>query len=84
MAGFSASIPGSSVAVAPGNPAGLAVQWESLPGWLQMLLACGGLLLSIGLLLWLYSYEARLIRPLTAAGLLALRGAVLAGALTAK
>src|SRR5260370_1384776 len=51
---------------------------ESLPGWLQMLLAAGGLLLSIGLLLWLYSYEARLIRPLTAAGLLALRGAVLA------
>ena len=51
---------------------------ESLPGWLQMLLAFGGLALSIALLLWLFSFEARLIRPLTAGGLLALRGAVLA------
>ncbi|MFL5341831.1 MAG: hypothetical protein ACJ8F7_16925 [Gemmataceae bacterium] len=51
---------------------------ESLPGWLQLVFAVGGLLLAVGLLVWLYGYEARLIRPPVALGLLVLRGAVLA------
>ena len=51
---------------------------ESLSGWAQLALIALGVLISGGLLLWLYSYEARLINPLRAIGLLLLRGAVLA------
>src|SRR5205814_6921230 len=51
---------------------------ESIPGWAQLILLILGLIVSGGLLLWLYSYEARLISPLRAIGLLMLRGAVLA------
>src|SRR5262245_31515944 len=51
---------------------------ESLPGWLQLLFIACGLLLAGGLLIWLYSWEIRLVRPLTAFGLLLLRCAVLA------
>jgi hypothetical protein len=50
---------------------------ESLPGWAQLILMFFGLCLTGGLLLWLYSYEAKLVRPLTATGLLLLRGFVL-------
>src|SRR5947209_13279735 len=51
---------------------------ESLPAWSQLVLAVVGLGVALALLLWLYSYEVRLVRPTTAIGLLALRGAVLA------
>ena len=51
---------------------------ESLPGWLQIILAVLGLGASGALLIWLYSYEVRLVRPLTALGLLGLRAVVLA------
>src|SRR5262249_5551898 len=50
---------------------------ESLPGWVQIILLLLGLCVTGGLLLWLYSYEAKLVRPLTAAGLLLLRICVL-------
>ncbi len=56
----------------------LTPPFESLPGWLQVVLAALGLSLTGGLLVWLYSYEARLVRPSRALGLLALRGVVLA------
>jgi hypothetical protein len=51
---------------------------ESLPGWAQIILGVLGLAATIGLLIWLYSYELRLVRPLTATGLLALRAVALA------
>ncbi|HLZ09230.1 MAG TPA: hypothetical protein VKT80_11615, partial [Chloroflexota bacterium] len=51
---------------------------ESLAGWTQLLLLFFGVVLSAALLIWLYSYEIRLINPLKAIGLLLLRGAVLA------
>jgi hypothetical protein len=51
---------------------------ESLPGWLQVVLAVAGFSVSGGLLLWLYSYEVRLVRSTTAIGLLGLRALVLA------
>src|SRR5262249_40966405 len=46
---------------------------ESLPGWAQLLLGLFGLFLTGALLLWLYSYEVRLIRAVPALGLLGLR-----------
>jgi hypothetical protein len=51
---------------------------ESLPGWLQVVFAVVGCSISGGLLLWLYSYEVRLVRSSTAIGLLTLRALVLA------
>ncbi len=51
---------------------------ESLPAWLQLILAAIGFATTAGLLLWLYSYEVRLVRPATAIGLLGLRALVLA------
>jgi hypothetical protein len=51
---------------------------ESLPGWAQILLGVLGLGVTAGLLIWLYSYELKLVRPLTATGLLALRAVALA------
>ena len=49
---------------------------ESMPGWLQVLLMLFALALTGGLLIWLYSYEIKLVRPITAMGLLAMRSAV--------
>src|SRR5262245_24616599 len=51
---------------------------ESLPGWAQIILGVLGLAVAAGLLIWLYSYELKLVRPLTATGLLALRAVALA------
>ena len=56
----------------------LTPPFESMPGWLQIILAIIGLGFSGALLIWLYSYEVRLVRPLTALGLLGLRALVLA------
>src|SRR5207237_814574 len=51
---------------------------ESLPGWAQIVLGAIGLAATVGLLIWLYSYELRLVRGTTATGLLALRAVALA------
>src|SRR5262245_43301042 len=51
---------------------------ESLPAWAQIGLGVLGLIATAGLLIWLYSYELRLVRPMTATGLLALRAVALA------
>lgn len=52
--------------------------FETLPGWAQVLLMLAAFMLTGGLLIWLYSYEVKLVRPLAAVGLLALRCAVVA------
>src|SRR5262245_35307173 len=50
---------------------------ESVPAWAQLAFAIIGIVLTAGLVLWLYSYEVRLIRNRSALGLLALRAVAL-------
>src|SRR6185295_10216697 len=55
----------------------LTPPFESMPVWLQFVLAFFGLGLSAALLIWLYSYEMQLIHRAKALGLLALRALAL-------
>jgi hypothetical protein len=52
--------------------------WTGLSPELQVLVVLGVVLLPLGLMLWLYCYELKLVSRLTATGLLALRVSVLA------
>jgi hypothetical protein len=55
----------------------LTSQWAGLPHAVQVLILLGVCLVPLGLILWLYRYELRLVSRLMAAGLLSLRLLVL-------